>query len=768
MFKHSVSRRLLFAGVSAWSLGLGAALPALAQDTGPTPDEPTAVGELVVTARRREEKLNDVPISVSVQSGSQLEDRGAKDITALQRLTPNLTMQVSRGTNSTLTAFIRGIGQQDPLWGFEPGVGLYVDDVYIARPQGAVLDIYDIDRIEVLRGPQGTLYGRNTIGGAVKYVTKRLDPIDPHLRVKGSLGSYDQRDLIVSGSMPLGGKAAIGLAIAEYDRDGFGRNLYTGAETNNKDVISGRISFEATPTESLFLRLSADYLEDGSNANHGHRERPVPAALAALVNPASCRVVLADPYDTCAGLGDKNEVISEGVSLLAEWKPEGKLTYKSITAYRKGRTNSRGIDFDNTPAPILDVAAAPPIYADDQTSEELQALYGGDRLQAVVGLYFLDASASGRYDTILGAAGLTQGTFGGVDTRSFAAFGDASYTLSDRLSLSVGARWTRDKKTARVFKANYLGLGSPVSGGNSTPFQTLTDYSASATFQKFTPRLSLTYKLTDETNVYVAYSQGFKSGGFDMRGDATATPATKDGYKPETVDSYEAGLKGTFFDGRLHLTTAIFDAKYKGQQITTQRLSASGTSVVSFVENVGNSTIKGWELESQAQITTRLGATFVVGYVDAQFDKYLAYVPNPAPPPAFVQADVSAQRQFQNTPQWTGNFSLNFTQPLSNGGKLQLIGATSYRSDTSMFETPAPIVDQKAYSLYDASIIYAAPSNRWKLGVYGRNLADKRYRTGAYVFAYDPASPSTIIYGDSVIGFYAAPRTVTATLEINF
>jgi iron complex outermembrane receptor protein len=163
-------KQLLAAGASLACLW--AALPAQAQTT-PAPAEAEEVDELVVTARRREETLVDVPISITAQSGEQLEARGAADITALQRVTPNLTLQVSRGTNSTLTAFIRGVGQQDPLWGFEPGVGLYVDDVYIARPQGAVLDIFDVERIEVLRGPQGTLYGRNTIGGAIKYVTSR-------------------------------------------------------------------------------------------------------------------------------------------------------------------------------------------------------------------------------------------------------------------------------------------------------------------------------------------------------------------------------------------------------------------------------------------------------------------------------------------------------------------------------------------------------------------------------------------------------------------
>jgi iron complex outermembrane receptor protein len=763
MRQNGLSKHMLMAAAAA--AGLSAMTPATAgaQAAG----DVVSVDELVVTARRRAETLTDVPISLTVQTGAQLEARGAPDITSLQRVTPNLTLQVSRGTNSTLTAFIRGVGQQDPLWGFEPGVGLYVDDVYVARPQGAVLDIYDVERIEVLRGPQGTLYGRNTIGGAIKYVTSRLDTDRPQLRVRAALGSYEQRDIILSGSVPLGERAVIGAAFAKYDRDGYGENVFTGADQYNKEVISGRISLELKPTDDLFIRLAGDYMEDDSNTAHGHRERPVPAALAPLVTPVACRLVLDSKYDTCAGLGDANEVINKGASLLVEYAPAGAFTFKSITAYREGVTHGTGIDFDNTPARILDVAVADTIYEDDQFSQEFQVLYEADRLQGVAGVYYLDAEASGQFDTILQAANLTQGTTGGVKTKSFAVFGDLAYDVTERLSVSVGARWTRDRKDARVFKANYLGIGSPISGRAATPVATLTNYTASETFSEFTPRISATYELTDEINAYAAFGRGFKSGGFDMRGDATATPATVNGYDPEIVESYEAGLKGAVLDRRLRFTTAAFYTEYMGQQITTQRVNPAGTGVVSFVDNVGSSTIYGWEFEGQAQFTERLSANVALGYTKAEFDKFLAFVPNPTAPPAFIQADVADQRQFQNTPKWTGNVSLAYEHPLPTGS-LRLLGSMSFRSDSSMFETPFAQVDQPAYELYDASLVYTSEDERWRVGLHGRNLTDKRFRTGAYTFAFDPAAPSTVIFGDSVIGFYGPPRTFTVTLDVRF
>src|SRR5699024_1797349 len=196
-----------------------------------------------VTARRRSESAADVPISITALSGEKLEEVGAPDITYLNQVVPNTTMEVSRGTSNTLTAFIRGVGQQDPVAGFEAGVGIYIDDVYLNRPQSAVLDIYDVERVEVLRGPQGTLYGRNTIGGAVKYVTKRLGN-EPSASVRASVGSYSQADLMVKAETPLSDSLAIGAAAATFNRDGFGKNLTLGTENYDKDVVAARASLE--------------------------------------------------------------------------------------------------------------------------------------------------------------------------------------------------------------------------------------------------------------------------------------------------------------------------------------------------------------------------------------------------------------------------------------------------------------------------------------------------------------------------------------------
>src|SRR5690606_26161467 len=247
-------KMLLHAGAASVALSMAPAAMAQAEQA-PAVENAGNAGEIIVTARRRAETLQDVPVAVSAFSAEDMDMRGAADLTTLQYSAPNMTMQVARGSNSTLIAFIRGVGQQDPLWGFEPGVGLYVDDVYVARPQGAVLDIFDIERIEVLRGPQGTLYGRNTIGGAVKYVTKRLGK-EPNFKARAAYGTYDQKELVLSGDAPLNDIISVGGAFAVYKRDGYGKNLFTGAEHYNKDVIAGRLSMEITPSDNVFIRIA--------------------------------------------------------------------------------------------------------------------------------------------------------------------------------------------------------------------------------------------------------------------------------------------------------------------------------------------------------------------------------------------------------------------------------------------------------------------------------------------------------------------------------
>ena len=711
---------------------------AMAQDAAPQ-DGASSLDDVVVSARRRDELLKDVPISVSALGEERLEQTGASDITALQQQTPNATVQVARGSNSTLISFIRGIGQQDPLWGFEPGVGLYVDDVYVARPQGAVLDIYDVRRIEVLRGPQGSLYGRNTVGGAIKYVTNGLSS-DPELTLRGAYGSYNQIDLMAVGSIPLADNFRVGGAIASYQRDGYGSNLNTGAEHYNKDVLAGRLSAEWEPRDDMSIRLAYDRVQDDSNPRHGHREM-AGVGVGAGIQPSV--------YDTFAGIGDENSVMSQGASATLRLELNDNWTFKSITAWREGDTDTV-IDFDNTPAPTLDI---PAYYADDQLTQEFQFLFDYDRIQGVAGFFYLDGHAEGAFDTVLGGAGIVIGTTGQVDTESWAGFADINLDLTDRLHLGVGLRYTLDDKRGTVFRANYLGATrSPILGGTPrAPLLVRTNYTNSKDFTQFTPRIALSFDLTDDMTTYASFSQGFKSGGFDMRGDAFLTPNTVNGYDPETVDSYEIGLKGAL--DRLTFAASVFYNEYQDQQVTTQ--VPAGAGIASFVDNVGSSTFYGAEFEGRLRILDNLSANFAVGYLNSEFEEFLRYNLT-----TMVFEDISSQVVLQNAPEWTGYLGLTWLGDVG-GGQLAVTPSVSYRGDFSLFEFPNPLLDQEAYSLVDLSVVWTDPSDRFTVGLYGKNLTDEEYRVGGYNF---PGA----LFNNSIIGYYGPPQTVTASLQVKF
>ena len=323
-------------------------------------NDPT-LERIEVTARKSLESLQSVPVSVTSVGAEQLAQNGVSVMSEVQQFSPNTTLQASRGTNSTLTAFIRGVGQDDPLWGYEPGVGIYVDDVYMARPQGAVLDLLDIERIEVLRGPQGSLYGKNTIGGAIKYVTKKMSG-DLELDLKATFGNYGRQDYKVAGKIPvIDDKLYVGFALANLTRDGYGEFLQSAQanqdlENYNKDVFAGRVTIEFEPTDDLFFRFNYDKTTDDSNAKGGYRllssevtDAPVPDSV----------------YDSYTSMPTWNSVESEGFSLTAEYFINDTWSVKSVTSSRENYSKTN-IDFDNTAKRIFDV---PAIYDDEQFSQ---------------------------------------------------------------------------------------------------------------------------------------------------------------------------------------------------------------------------------------------------------------------------------------------------------------------------------------------------------------------------------------------------------------
>ncbi|MGB9109537.1 MAG: TonB-dependent receptor [Telluria sp.] len=735
--------------------------------------------QVVVTARRRAELIQDVPGAVTAISGAELEKSAIPDITALTDTVPNTTLKASRGTNTTLTAFIRGIGQQDPVAGYEQGVGIYLDDVYLARPQGALTDIYDLERIEVLRGPQGTLYGRNTIGGAVKYVTRKLAP-KPTLDAKVTFGNYGEKDLVVKGSMPISDILRIGATVGTFNRNGFGHNIVNGRDNYNKDVVAGRVSLELTPNSDLFIRLATDKTVDDSEPRQGQRLTAGPAP--ASIQPAS------GAYDTRANLykvlGHEQQVTTEGSSLLAEYTIDPTLSVKSITAYRKSKSYAP-IDFDSLEVPYWE---APSFYKDNQTSQEFQLTYTGAKVQGVAGLFYMKTNAYNDFDVLYNAAGgLSLLTHDDIDSKTWAAYADASYSLTDAFSLTVGGRYTEDERRAEIFKQTYLGLadsprlGNPAAVPFGNPNTNLGKDALHRTDKKFTPKIGLGWKLTPEHNLYTTWSKGFKGGMFDPRMDLAATGgptsvvslAKRQGVAPEEVSSLELGVKSSMNGGRLQTNAAVFYTDYKNVQIPgsipTFAADGSVNGFAGSLTNAGKAKIKGLELEAIAYVTNNLNVSAMYSYIDAKYNEWM--VANGA-----SLVNIAGSTEFQNTPKNAANLAVNYDWPMTvmgHGGSMSLSNSVSYKSKVYQTEIARPTgvaaldatipgnlaLAQDGYALWDAGVVWTSTDRRIQIGLHGRNLTDKRYKTAGYNFSG---------FFNTVTAFYGDPRTVRATVNVKF
>ncbi|HEX9946146.1 MAG TPA: TonB-dependent receptor, partial [Allosphingosinicella sp.] len=731
----------------------------------------------------------DVPIAVTAYSGEALERQGAIDITDISDTTPNVTIETSRGSNTTLTAFIRGVGQQDPVAGFEAGVGLYLDDVFLNRPQAAVLDIYDVERIEVLRGPQGTLYGRNTIGGAIKYVTRRLSEL-PTVSARANLGTYKQIDLILSGSAPLAPGFKVGASAARLSRGGFGDNLaIPDLENYNRDIWAFRATMEFDPTDSFSIRFSGDYTRDRSDPRNGHRLIP------GLLSGAP---VLDDVYDTRAGLNTpKQDIEAFGGAMHAELELSDAITIRNIAAYREDKSKTP-IDFDALPAQDVDV---PAIYSNHQFSNELQVLFESKRLNGVAGVYYLNAEARNIFDVVLattgaliGVPGFTASTFGEVHTKTWAAFADFTYSFTDQFQLSLGGRYTSDNRRATVIRKNLTGGASPELGGAGVQLGALTsNFTGEKTFKEFTPRASISFQPNEENTIYASYSKGFKGGGFDPRGLSTAAPDVNGNgvreageifdyflFDPEKVTSYEIGYKASLFDRRLRLALAGFYADYKDVQVPGS-VGAVINGIPTFVgvtTNAGKASFKGVEAEMLATLLrggdgSRLTFAGTLGYLDAQYDEFITNVAGKGP------VDVADFRRIQNTPKWTLSGTVDYSVPLG-GGTLDVNSTVSWRSKTFQFETPSPFLDQPGYALWDANLTWTSRTDRWTIGLHAKNITDKQYITSGYQFlTVDPVTGVPLLTAGGalrpslgregvVTAFYGNPRQVFLSLGMKF
>ncbi len=768
--------------------GVAAAAPLSAAFGQTAPAGTSAAGvdtieTIVVTARRRSENLQDVPLAVTAVRADTLEERDVTSLADLNSFVPNMKIATDRATSSTINVYIRGVGQSDPLWGFEPGVGVYIDDVYMARPQAALLDVLDVDRLEVLRGPQGTLYGKNTIAGAIKYVTRDIVG-DASVTASVTGGNYGEHDEKLSASTPvISDHLYFGIAVADLHHDGYGHvvaqpgeppSQSLGQDVSNRDVLAGRANLTALWGESSKLKIVFDTTQDDSNAAGGQRLAPY------TMPDGTVAPVLDSRYDSRTNMPvDQDRYYRNGIAGTYTQGLGSGFDLKLVGAYREGH-GRQFIDFAELDANLFQVPAK---YNERQGSGEGQLTFTNDLVKAVGGVFYMDSTACGAYDGSLGMfsapppAGLgiyeTLLDNGCVNTKSTAVYADTAWKLTDRFNLDAGVRWNQDKKEASVYQAAFISLpptqllpGQAFFDPTQAPAgffppTVLSNYANGRTFSNVSPRVGFDFHLTDHVMTYLSYSRGFKSGGFDMRGNAAVYPQTEAGYNSETADNYEVGIKSMLFDNTLQLNATLFYNPYKDAQIGVAQYVGSPPTEVTAVLNAGKQINQGVEIESVWRPIRQFTLGLNVGYLDSYYQDFIvgctALIPGCT---ANSTVNIADQNRPINAPTWTVSGNSSYAWDLASGSLLARV-SYDWRSFTKVANTTPSATDQPAYGVLDAGIAFTTSSKAWRFSVDGKNLTDRWYR----IAGYDSVSAGLPV---NLIGFYGPPRTYSATVSYHF
>jgi iron complex outermembrane recepter protein len=722
------------------ALMLFAVMPAMAQDAAAKDDEkeseraPSELSSITVSARKREETLQEVPVAVTAFNEVALQNNNVRDLSDLDAQVPNLTIYAARGSSSTVTAYLRGVGQSDPLWGVDPGVGVYIDDVYIARPQGDLLDVIDVDRIEVLRGPQGTLYGKNTIGGAIKYITKPLSP-EFGARTEVTVGSYAQADVKASVNVPLGSDSVIArFSAASLSRDGYGENRYSHQDISDKEILVARGQLGFYPSDTFNIVIAADWMDDQSGVRGAQRLNPFNAFDPLRTPPLDSR------YDTLSGMPNVNDTQMDGASITANWTINDSWWFKSVTAYRESDTDTY-IDFDALPNKIVDVRA---LYSDEQLSQEFQFNYQGENLYGVFGLYLFDGEAGGT--VFNNFRNLSFGTTNGVVyTDSVAVYGEGTWAFSDKLSLTAGLRFTDETKEADVLNQAYANANF------ITPFFTSSDFRDEVSFSNVSPKISLDYTTDNGTLIYGLVSRGFKSGGFNIRANVAAVPQSANPFDDESVTSYEVGVKAGMLDQTLFLNAAVFYNDYQDIQLSVFSAydsNGDGTDDAFFGDftNAGAATVKGLETEFQWLPSERWSIQGNLAFLDAEYDEFITSGVN-----------VANNQKFTNAPEMSGALSAQYNFDFLDGTLSTRLGM-SYQDKVYPTTDLSEAIAQKDYAIYNAGAIWRSPESPWTVSLQASNIFDKDYRTTGY----------NIPVLGILTGFYGAPRTYSLSVGYQF
>ena len=759
--------------------------------------------EVVVTAQKREQSIQDVPISITAISGESLQANSVQDVYDLRATVPALEVRGVDPPSQGAAFAIRGLGSSVFNMGFEPTVGTFIDGVYISR-SGLVAssDLLDLDRVEVLKGPQGTLFGKNTTGGVVHFITNKpsFDEVEGSAEV--TYQEYDQVRVRGVINVPVQDNFAARIAASWHNGDGYLDNA-NGEDINDRDrfTIRGQLLFE--PNDDLSIRVIADYSEVDENCcwpvrNTNNPLNPIfNAPLAAAIGSN-----VIDPPDVdnlrVAANGDLIfDAEDFGISGEINWQM-GDITVTSITAYRDYQDlNTKDNDFTGVDI-LTNTDTLPEVSI---VSEELRIagvsedIGIGQSLDWVVGFYYANEKVQRTREFVWGPQitsfpFFAPGLFGNIPGRAFydefsqevdtiAGFGHITIDLNDKLSLTGGVRYTNDDKNA-----SHRGqTGNPMAPFNNLPLAVVHDFDAKREDSEATGTASIQYQVTDDVMGFFTYSRGYKSGGISLNRDAAgnalgfghpvfgcppggtpvpaspfcAFPPGDPTFDPEFADHYEIGFKSTLFNNRMRLNASLWKTEFAGLQLQTLRPDGSFQVV-----NVSGATSQGIEADVNIAATDYLDVFFSVQFLDADFDDNTPALSPGLPPMGGEDLPFASDI--------TGNLGANLSLPIGDSGwNFFLNGNLFFRSEYFSFTEPDPARTQKSHELLSLRGGVNSPDGKWELAVWCRNCTDERYKYSDFAIPFDGAiigPPGTPL--GTLWSHYGSPRFVGVTGTFRF
>tara|TARA_R110001606_G_scaffold395578_1_gene568111 strand:- start:9304 stop:11559 length:2256 start_codon:yes stop_codon:yes gene_type:complete len=712
-----------------------ALVPVYAQEAE-TPEEGKSgisamMEKIQVTARKREESLQEAPLSLTAFSGDGLEARGIENISEIGGVTPNLTYQNSPGaggSSSVATVYIRGVGQRDFLGTIDNGVGFYVDGVYIARTVGATVDLLDVDRVEVLRGPQGTLFGRNSVGGAVAlYSKKPTENFEGY--VDATIGTDSLAKLKVSVNGALADNLFGNFSALNATQDGY-VSRPAGGDLGDDDILALRGSLLWEAADDVEVSLILDHSTENENGpafEISDAGTLVDGSFAAFYN----NVLQAETCGYPAGISStdpicyNNQYATEGenlgtaptysdttawgANLQVTWDINDNLQLKSITAYRDLDAEFAR-DADASPLTVVHFYDS---FEASQFTQEIQLMGSTEdgKLNWITGLYYFDEEGNNRNINDFAIANFDSDN--DFTTTSSAIYAQATYSFTEKLDLTLGVRYSDEEKT---FDPTQVVISSNIGLENGSLLLPLGLNKIDV--KETTPMANLAYKATDELMIYASYTEGFRSGGFVQR----IFPAldTVPSFGPEYVESYELGFKYDSNDKPFSVSGAVFQMDYTDIQVRTQNPGFVGF----FEANVGSAEISGFELESKLAFADYWFIEAAVGYTDAKFTNI-----DVEPPLAAV---VTVDSKFDHVPEWSGNISLARDVEFENGSLVTTRLSANYH--TEYFNNPdntAGIVTPEV-TLVDLTVLWRSPDEVYGVDFGLKNLTDETYITAGY------------------------------------